>query len=144
MTANRTYNLKAGQTVEHGPGYATVRINDNLSVDLVSVARNWDHLADADKTVYVQPESLAELTVGQLAWMYSMGTYRFGVIVKVAKTRVTVAYTTATSVQDSWKYGSDVRIFEKAAGLDYIRVAKVNVAESAESVRAAGEAEPEP
>lgn len=129
MTADATYALKSGHTAEHGTGYAVVAISDCLKVDLVSVARNWNHLLDADKAIYAQPECLADLQVGQLAWVASMGTFRFGVIVKVAKSRATVAFTTATSVDNSQKYSSAVRIFEKAESLVNLRVAKVPAVE---------------
>jgi hypothetical protein len=70
---------------------ATAAEDVRLLPQLVPLVRNG-HLLD-DQLVAVEGTP----TVGQVAYVYAMGRYRRGLVVKVARTRSTVAYTTASS-----------------------------------------------
>lgn len=68
---------------------------------------------------WASPGGVKDVAVGQVAYVYSMGKFRRGVVTRVGKKLITVTFTTGGAMSR----GGDIRVASKAAPLDDIRIA---------------------
>ena len=76
------------------------------------------------------PESVSELRVGQIVYVDAMGRLRRGVVTKLGRTRVTVAFTTAGSVNEVSGLHRTVRVADTPVSIDQIWVPAETPAET--------------
>jgi hypothetical protein len=66
---------------------------------------------------------ITDLNVGQVAMVNALGGWRLGVIVKLGRTKVTVALTTPGAINEAQRFGSDIRVQASSYHLTDVRVA---------------------
>jgi hypothetical protein len=93
-------------------------LSNGTTVDLVALIDNG---APADWRAPV----IEELAVGQVAYVDALGEMRRGVIVKIGRTKVHVAFTTQGAIDHQARYRTDagIRVQTTAAMAGHIRVA---------------------
>lgn len=89
---------------------------------------------------WVHPESVNELHVGQIVHVWALGDrLRRGVVIKLGRTKVSVAFTTQGAVDEAVRYrgGKDIRVADTAVQLFQINIpaapAPVEVVETEEA-----------
>ena len=102
-------------------------VGDGL-VDLVALI-DMDEPSD-----WVRPTSVDEVAVGQVAYVYAMGRQRRGVVVKITKTKIHVAFTTQGALDDALRHGQTIRVQTTAANPDLTRIAPAPAAAPAAEV----------
>ena len=65
----------------------------------------------------------ASATIGDAAIVHAMGQMRRGVVVKIGRKNIHVAYTTRNAVDEAARYGGDVRTYVKAAPMGEVWIA---------------------
>jgi hypothetical protein len=88
-------------------------------VDLIDQTRN---LSESDTVT--TPDSLTDVPVGSIAYVYAMGEYRRGVVTGHGRTKVRVTFTTRGSIEEAQRanFGrAFVRIQTKASDLEWVR-----------------------
>ena len=74
---------------------------------------------------WVHPESVKELHVGQIVHVWALGDrLRRGVVIKLGRTKVSVAFTTQGAVDEAVRYrgGKDIRVADSAVQLSQINI----------------------
>lgn len=117
ITEIRNYQLSNGTTVD------LVALIDTRPSD------DWRHPV------------LEELAVGQVAYVDAMGEMRRGVIVKIGRTKVHVAFTTQGAIDHQARYQSNtgIRVQTTAASVGSILVAPLSVPEQVTEALIAGD-----
>lgn len=70
-----------------------------------------------DKFPHPTPNTVQE---GDVAWLYSRGGWRRGVVEKVGRTNVTIAYVTEGGVSDAQKHNFDPSVTRKSAKFEHV------------------------
>jgi hypothetical protein len=81
---------------------------------------------------WTHPESVKDLKVGQIVHVWAMGDrLRRGVVIKLGRTKVSVAFTTQGAVDEAVRYrgGKDIRVADTAVQLSQINIPAAPVAE---------------
>lgn len=82
---------------------------------------------------WVHPESVNDLQVGQIVHVWAMGArLRRGVVTKLGRTKVTVAFTTRGAVDEAVRYGTTVRVANTPVQLSQVWIEAAPVPATAE------------
>lgn len=89
-------------------------MQNDLTAAVVAQAREVCSTLDQSSDNVYEPATTADLQVGDVAYTWGFGAFRRGVVVKVGKTRVTIAHTTPSSVRTyaSPRPLSEVRVID--------------------------------
>lgn len=99
MTATST--LKSAAIAVEGFGTAKLTV-DGHTFDLAAMAAARSASGEAVPiNVRVASDPEVGLRLGQVAWVWAMGRFRRGVVTKISRVNVTVAYVTETNVRES-------------------------------------------
>lgn len=92
-------------------------IPNGTTVDLTALAGNY-----TTDMGWHNPEDVKELTVGQVAFVFSYGDWRRGVVTKIGRTKATVTFVTRTGVENAragtgWGVGAQLKVTAKSEGV---------------------------
>lgn len=88
---------------------------------------------------WVHPESVKELHVGQIVHVWALGDrLRRGVVIKLGRTKVSVAFTTQGAVDEAVRYrgGKNIRVADTAVQLSQINIPAAGAAAPVETEEA--------
>jgi hypothetical protein len=100
----------------------TFEIPNGTTVDLTALAATYTR-----DMGWAKPESVKELAVGQVAFVYSYGDWRRGVVTKIGRTKATVTFVTRTGVDNAragtgWGQGAQLKVTAKSESVDGLLV----------------------
>jgi hypothetical protein len=106
---------------------------------------NLEALISTDVPADWRTPVIEDLAVGQVAYVDAMGEMRRGVIVKIGRTKIHVAFTTRGAIDHSGRYRKDglIRVQTTGAGADWIKVAPLAPATTLEEPAETAEREAE-
>jgi hypothetical protein len=84
---------------------------DGKEIDLVPLAGSIEDLTDQERAHIWPADRAANLHLGEIAYTRGFGQFRRGVITKIGRTRITVAFTTPGTVAEATRKGWAIAIY---------------------------------
>lgn len=91
-------------------GKALVTVGDR-QIDLVPLVGTLKDLHPNVAAQWVQADSLPFVKVGEVAYTYGFGEDRRGIVTKVGRSRITVAFTTPSTVNEAARRGHGITVY---------------------------------
>lgn len=91
-------------------GKAIVTVDDK-KIDLVPLVGTLKELDPSAAGQWRSADSLPYVAVGEIAYTHGFGKYRRGIVTKVGRSRITVAFTTATTVAEATRRGHEITVY---------------------------------
>lgn len=95
----------------------------DTTANLINLIGTLAQLDDAERARWTAPADIKAVKAGDTAYVYSHGDMRRGVVTKIGRTRISVAYTTAGALNESRRYHpTHTMVTDIAVTMDNVKV----------------------